>query len=106
MRADATRIKALVGLSGAAVEPGDLHGFPEELIQGMDLDDPVGAMAELKRRLDIGAKEYEKMAAKALTESAAILDANPELSGPVIDKDQRGPGKRRRFERLMRFRRR
>ncbi|MBK8184837.1 MAG: hypothetical protein IPK63_18920 [Candidatus Competibacteraceae bacterium] len=88
VRADATRIKALVGLSGAAVEPGDLHGFPEELIQGIDLDDPVGAMAELKRRLDIGAKEYEKMAAKALTESAAILDANPELSGPVIDKDQ------------------
>lgn len=88
VRADATRIKALVGLSGAAVEPGDLHGFPDELIEGIDLDDPVAAMAELKRRMDIGAKEYEKMAAKALAESTTILDANPELSGPVIEKDQ------------------
>ncbi|MBK8132630.1 MAG: AAA family ATPase [Gammaproteobacteria bacterium] len=75
VRADATRIKALVGLSGAVVEPGDLHGFPEELIEGIDLADPVAAMAELKRRIDIGAKEYEKLSAKDKAAADAIIES-------------------------------
>lgn len=86
IRADATRIKALVGLSGATIDPGDLHGFPDELLGGLTLDDPVAAMAELKRRLDIGAKEYEKLSEKDAAAARALLESNPEPDEPLIDK--------------------
>jgi len=85
-RADATRIKALVGLSGATIDPGDLHGFPDELLDGLNVDDPVAAMAELKKRLNIGANEYEKMAAKDEASARALLELNPPPDGQLIDK--------------------
>lgn len=85
-RADATRIKALVGLSGATIDPGDLHGFPDELLDGLNVDDPVAAMAELKRRLDIGAREYEKLSEKDAASARALLESNPEPDEPLIDK--------------------
>lgn len=85
-RADATRIKALVGLSGATIDPGDLHGFPDELLDGLTLEDPVAAMAELKRRLDIGAREYEKLSEKDGASARALLESNPEPDEPLIDK--------------------
>ena len=58
-RADAKRIKALVGLSKADINAGDLHGFPANLTKDLSLDDPVSAMSELRKRLNIGASEYE-----------------------------------------------
>lgn len=85
IRADATRIKALVGLSGAAIDPGDLHGFPENLLDGLSLDDPVSAMAELKKRLNIGANEYEKLSTKDESAAQALLDAISEEIGSSID---------------------
>lgn len=72
-RADATRIKALVGLSGAALGKDELFGFQPEMLDGLDLSDPVSAMAELKRRLDIGAREYEKLAKAEGDKAAAML---------------------------------
>ena len=85
LRADATRIKALVGLSGATIAPGDLHGFPENLLDGLSLDDPVLAMAELKKRLNIGANEYEKLSTKDESAAQALLDAISEEIGSSID---------------------
>jgi energy-coupling factor transporter ATP-binding protein EcfA2 len=85
LRADASRIKALVNLSGAAIEPGDLHGFPENLLEGLNLADPVAAMAELKRRLDIGAREYEKLATDASAKAGALLEAAPAESAAAPD---------------------
>lgn len=87
-RADATRIKALVGLSGATIDPGDLHGFPENLLDGIDLNEPVAAMAELRKRLNIGASEYEKMAAKDEAAAKAFLESLEELDGAAIDPDK------------------
>lgn len=87
-RADATRIKALVGLSGAEIDPGDLHGFPENLLEGLDLADPVSAMTELKKRLNIGANEYEKMAGKDDAAARALLESLEELDGAAIDPDK------------------
>lgn len=87
-RADATRIKALVGLSGAEIDPGDLHGFPENLLEGLDLADPVSAMTELKKRLNIGASEYEKMATKDEAAAKALLDSISGESGPIIEPDK------------------
>lgn len=84
LRADASRIKALVNLSGASIDPGDLHGFPEELLDGLNLADPVAAMAELKKRLDIGAREYEKLAKEAGDKAAALLESAGD-PGPVPD---------------------
>ncbi len=74
-RADAKRIKALVGLSKADISAGDLHGFPANLIDGLSLDDPVAAMAELRKRLNIGANEYEKFSAKDEAAATAILES-------------------------------
>jgi energy-coupling factor transporter ATP-binding protein EcfA2 len=74
-RADAKRIKALVGLSKADISAGDLHGFPENLTKDLSLDDPVAAMAELRKRLNIGANEYEKLSAKDEAAAAAILES-------------------------------
>ncbi|MCB1767470.1 MAG: AAA family ATPase [Candidatus Competibacteraceae bacterium] len=88
IRADATRIKALVGLSGATIDPGDLHGFPENLLDGLNLDDPVSAMAELRKRLNIGANEYEKMAAKDESAANALLESLEDLSESAIDPAQ------------------
>lgn len=88
IRADATRIKALVGLSGATIDPGDLHGFPENLLDGIDLNEPVTAMAELRKRLNIGASEYEKMATKDEAAAKALLESLEEFDGPVIDPAQ------------------
>lgn len=88
IRADATRIKALVGLSGATIDPGDLHGFPENLLDGIDLDEPVAAMAELRKRLNIGANEYEKLAAKDEAAAKALLESLEELDGEAIDPDK------------------
>lgn len=73
VRADATRIKALVGLSGAALGKDELFGFQPEMLDGLDLSDPVSAMAELKRRLDIGAREYEKLSKAEGDKAAAML---------------------------------
>lgn len=88
IRADATRIKALVGLSGATIDPGDLHGFPENLLDGIDLNEPVAAMAELRKRLNIGANEYEKLAAKDEAAAKALLESLEEFDGLVIDPAQ------------------
>lgn len=88
IRADATRIKALVGLSGATIDPGDLHGFPENLLDGIDLNEPVAAMAELRQRLNIGANEYEKLAAKDEAAAKALLESLEEFDWPVIDPAQ------------------
>ena len=74
-RADAKRIKALVGLSKADISEGDLHGFPENLLSGLSLDDPVSAMAELRKRLNIGANEYEKLSEKDAAAATAILES-------------------------------
>lgn len=74
-RADATRIKALVGLSGAPLKEGDLCGFPPEMLDGLELSDPVAAMADLKRRLDIGGREHEKLAKAEADKAAALLEA-------------------------------
>lgn len=74
-RADAKRIKALVGLSKADISVDDLHGFPENLTDDLSLDDPVAAMAELRKRLNIGANEYEKLSAKDAAAAAAILES-------------------------------
>ncbi len=74
-RADAKRIKALVGLSKADISEGDLHGFPENLLSGLSLDDPVSAMAELRKRLNIGANEYEKLSANDEAAATAILES-------------------------------
>lgn len=74
-RADAKRIKALVGLSKADISDGDLHGFPENLTKDLSLDDPVAAMAELRKRLNIGANEYEKLSAKDESAAAGILES-------------------------------
>ena len=86
-RADATRIKALVGLSGIALSVQDLHGFPQELLDGLDLADPVSAMTELKRRLDIGGREYEKMAKAEGDKAAALLEqaGDTDDSAPSIE---------------------
>ena len=81
-RADAMRIKALVGLSGAEIEQGDLYGFPEQLLGDLPLADPVAAMQELKKRLDIGARQYEKMAADADSAAKAILSAIGDCGDP------------------------
>lgn len=84
LRADASRIKALVNLSRAEIQPNDLHGFPDNLTADLNLADPVAAMAELKKRLDIGAREYEKLAKDSAAKAAALLESagNP---GPVSD---------------------
>ncbi|MBK8184304.1 MAG: hypothetical protein IPK63_16060 [Candidatus Competibacteraceae bacterium] len=74
-RADAKRIKALVGLSKADISEGDLHGFPANLIKDLSLDDPVAAMSELRKRLNIGANEYEKLSAKDEAAAAGILES-------------------------------
>ncbi len=74
-RADAKRIKALVGLSKADISPGDLHGFPANLTKDLSLDDPVAAMSELRKRLNIGANEYEKLSAKDDAAATAILES-------------------------------
>lgn len=74
-RADAKRIKALVGLSKADISKGDLHGFPENLTKDLSLDDPVSAMAELRKRLNIGANEYEKFSAKDEAAATAIIES-------------------------------
>ena len=74
-RADARRIKALVGLSKADISEGDLHGFPANLTKDLSLDDPVAAIAELRKRLNIGAIEYEKLSAKDESAAAAILES-------------------------------
>lgn len=81
-RADAMRIKALVGLSGAEIQQDDLYGFPANLIEGLPLADPVTAMQELKKRLDIGAREYEKMAAEAGAAAKAITSAMGDSGDP------------------------
>lgn len=75
LRADASRIKALVNLSRAEIFPGDLHGFPDNLTGDLNLADPVAAMAELKKRLDIGAREYEKLAKDAAAKASALLES-------------------------------
>lgn len=75
LRADASRIKALVNLSRAEIQPGDLHGFPDNLLDGLNLADPVAAMAELKKRIDIGAREYEKLAKDAAAKASALLES-------------------------------
>lgn len=83
-RADAKRIKALVGLSKADISEGDLHGFPENLIKDLSLDDPVAAMSELRKRLNIGANEYEKLSAKDEAAAAAILESlTGDLDTPI-----------------------
>lgn len=89
VRADATRIKALVGLSGVAIEAEDLVGFPAEVLEGIPLADPVTAMAELKRRLDIGAREHEKLAAATRAKAKALWETLGDKlpSGPVPDQD-------------------
>ena len=74
-RADAKRIKALVGLSKADISEGDLHGFPENLTKDLSLDDPVSAMSELRKRLNIGANEYEKFSEKDAAAATAILES-------------------------------
>lgn len=86
-RADAKRIKALVGLSKADISEGDLHGFPENLTKDLSLDDPVAAMAELRKRLNIGANEYEKFSAKDEAAAAAILESLAgDLDSPIDPK--------------------
>lgn len=86
-RADAKRIKALVGLSKADISTGDLHGFPENLLDGLSLDDPVAAMAELRKRLNIGANEYEKLSAKDEAAATAILESmTGDLDTPIDPK--------------------
>lgn len=89
VRADATRIKALVELSGIGIEEDDLVGFPAEVLEGIPLADPVAAMAELKRRLDIGAREYEKLAAAEQAKVKALLETLGDEfpSGPMPDQD-------------------
>lgn len=83
-RADAKRIKALVGLSKADISEGDLHGFPENLTKDLSLDDPVAAMAELRKRLNIGANEYEKLSAKDEAAATAILESlTGDLDTPI-----------------------
>lgn len=83
-RADAKRIKALVGLSKSDIGDGDLHGFPESLTKDLSLDDPVAAMAELRKRLNIGANEYEKLSAKDEAAAAAILESLAgDLDSPI-----------------------
>lgn len=84
VRADASRIKALVNLSRAEIFPGDLHGFPDNLLDGLNLADPVAAMAELKKRLDIGAREYEKLAKDSAAKAAALLESAGD-PGPLPD---------------------
>ncbi len=84
VRADASRIKALVNLSRAEIFPGDLHGFPDNLTVDLNLADPVAAMAELKKRLDIGAREYEKLAKDAAAKASALLESAGD-PGPVPD---------------------
>ncbi len=84
MRADASRIKALVNLSRAEIFPGDLHGFPDNLTGDLNLADPVSAMAELKKRLDIGAREYEKLAKDSAAKASALLESAGEPE-PVPD---------------------
>ena len=82
--ADAKRIKALVGLSKADISEGDLHGFPENLTKDLSLDDPVAAMAELRKRLNIGANEYEKLSAKDEAAATAILESlTGDLDTPI-----------------------
>ncbi len=83
-RADAKRIKALVGLSKADISEGDLHGFPENLTKDLSLDDPVAAMAELRKRLNIGANEYEKLSAKDEAAATAIIESlSGDLDSPI-----------------------
>ena len=84
IRADASRIKALVNLSRAEIYPGDLHGFPDNLTADLNLADPVAAMAELKKRLDIGAREYEKLAKDSAAKASALLESAGD-PGPVPD---------------------
>lgn len=84
LRADASRIKALVNLSRAEIDPGDLYGFPDNLLDGLNLADPVSAMAELKKRIDIGAREYEKLAKDSAAKAAALLESTGD-PGPLPD---------------------
>jgi len=84
VRADASRIKALVNLSRAEIFPGDLHSFPDNLTVDLNLADPVAAMAELKKRLDIGAREYEKLAKDSAAKASALLESAGEPE-PVPD---------------------
>lgn len=74
-RADSKRIKALVGLSKADINAGDLHGFPANLTKDLSLDDPVSAMSELRKRLNIGANEYEKFSEKDAAAAAGIIES-------------------------------
>lgn len=103
IRADATRIKALVGLSGATLSSDDLHGFPVELHGDIDLSDPVAAMSELKKRLDIGAREYEKLAKAEGDRAAAMLEqaGDIEPSGSVEDAMTELSDAQRRLDRLV-----
>lgn len=79
IRADASRIKALVSLSGEEIEAEDLYGFPENLTTGLNLADPVGAMAELKKRLDTGGREYEKLASEEQAKATGLRELVGEL---------------------------
>ena len=72
-RADAKRIKALVGLSKADISEGDLHGFPENLTKDLSLDDPVAAMAELRKRINITIASAESRSSSARLTSPRYL---------------------------------
>lgn len=83
-RADAERIRALIGLSQSTMAPEDFYGFPSEALAGLNLDDPLTACAELKRRLNGLALSAEKCRDASLASAEALRDSVLNIEIPSV----------------------
>ncbi len=76
LRADAARIKALIGLSGASFSADDFTGFPPEALDGIALDgDPITVTATVRQRLNQLALAEEKCAASEEASAKALIQS-------------------------------
>lgn len=84
IRADAARIKALIGLSQTHLELIDFYGFPDEALRDLNLDDPLTACAELKKRLNGLALSAEKCRDASLASAEALRDSVINIEIPAV----------------------
>lgn len=84
LRADAARIKALIGLSQSTLELADFYGFPDEALRDLNLSDPLTACAELKRRLNGLALSAEKCRDASIASAEALRDSVLNIEIPDV----------------------
>lgn len=84
IRADAARIKALIGLSQSTLAPADFYGFPPDALTGLNLDDPLVACAELKKRLNGLALSAEKCRDASIASAEALRDSVLNIEIPAV----------------------